>query len=209
MHRHVSMRSDLVSALPQTSMQARELARDMGETRGAIQECLVSRRWREVSTNPDGVCSVHAVFGICCPYNRWLHCDHARRFLARLLHKPLSVVEAQIRPHMRHLLSSVVSALWADFIAPCFRPDVALDDMPHEEMVFLQRLQHLDNRGLWDSVQAQAAWNVSAQQQRDDTMRICLSSSAPICYSDLERAFCELWVRKLASSPMTPSTSRR
>ena len=189
MHRHVSMRSDLVSALPATSMQARELARDMGETPGAIQECLVSRRWREVSTNPDGVCSVHAVFGVCCPYNRWLHCDHARRFLARLLHNPLSVVEAQVRPHMRHLLSSVVSALWADCIAPYFRPDVALDDMPHEEMVFLQRLQHPDNRGLWDSVQAQAACNVSAQQQRDDTMRICLFSSASIFNSELEGAF--------------------
>ena len=187
MHSHVSMRSALVSALPATSMQEKELACDMGDTPSAIQERLVSTRWREMSTNPDGACSVHAVFGVCCPNNRWLHCDNARRFLARLLHKPLSVVEAHVRPHMRHLLSSVVSALWADFIAPYFRPDVVLDDMPHEEKVFLQRLQHSDNCGLWDSVQAQAVWNVSAQQLRDDTMRSCLSSSASIFNSELER----------------------
>ena len=106
--------------------------------------------------------------------------------LRETLQNPLSTVAAESRSHMAHLVSSVTTSLWTEFLVPyILHPDPA-DQAPHEEGLFLQRLQHPASAALWTLAEAGARRNDLAQRQRDAKKDQCKTHSGAIFRTDLE-----------------------
>ena len=143
---------------------------------------LKGQRCRDLKTSGDGACALHATFGKGHPTKHELWCPQPRDLLRALLSQPLDTIRSKVRPSHIHLVDTVVSSLWTDFVVPYV--DDAKRRRPNEEDMFLQKLK---SSPLWDRALQRVKANRVLQKQVDDRRVRCLRISASISKPALDR----------------------
>ena len=169
---------------------------ESGHVDGWLAE-LQGKLCRELQTNGDGACAMHATFGEADATKHELFCPQPRVQLRALLGQPLALAKDKVRPSHIHLLDAVVSSLWADFVVPYAHDLERL--RPREEDMFWERMHSSPSL---DQVLEQVKTNRVLQKQLDDLRAIALRQSASIFKPALNKL---LWARLASQSGLMPS----